>query len=165
MTSCIVSSNSDCQLWKKFWKQSPKFFTIKSSVEKSLWIKKSLLFWDFFPGLFFWCQYDFIQKSPLIVENAWEQRMFSTMGKKGLILKTLIATFNMQMHHGRKVLFYENFSDFLWSYFLALYWQSPYYFREKSPRNLKLWSLFPVTFCSRTTENWGFYQSCYIRVF
>ena len=30
---------------------------------------------------------------------------------------------------------------------------APYYFREKSPRNLKLRTLFPMTFCPRTSQN------------
>jgi len=48
----------------------------------------------------FWSQYDLIQKIPLILENAWEQSIFTTMDKKGLelILNTPLAIFNMQMH-------------------------------------------------------------------
>ena len=34
----------------------------------------------------------------------------------------------------------------LWSYFLRLNWQPPYYFRKKSPKNSKHMTLFPVTF-------------------
>ena len=40
-----------------------------------------------FSGTFFWFQYDFIQKSPFLVENAWEHRMFTTMEKNGLDFK------------------------------------------------------------------------------
>ena len=43
------------------------------------------------------------EKSPIIVENAWEQMMFTIMQKRGLILKTPLAIFNTQMH--KKVLF------------------------------------------------------------
>ena len=41
---------------------------------------------------FFWFQYDFLQerprrKSPIIVENAWEERMFTTMQKRATDIK------------------------------------------------------------------------------
>jgi len=107
------------------------------------------------------------------VEHGREQRMFLTMEKMDLILRTLLETFNVQVNE-RKVLFMKtsqtSFSQeiclfshlffigyifsrtFLWSYFLRLYWQSPYYFMEKSPRNLKLRTLFTVAFCPRTSE-------------
>ena len=39
-----------------------------------------------FSGTFFLFQYDFIQKSPFLVENAWEHRMFTTMQKKGQLI-------------------------------------------------------------------------------
>jgi len=43
------------------------------------------------------------KNSPLIVENEWEQSMFTTMEKKlDMILKTLLATFNMQMHRKKR---------------------------------------------------------------
>ena len=44
------------------------------------------------------------EKSPLIVEKAWEQRISTTMQKSDLISKTPLTVFNMQMHR-RKVLF------------------------------------------------------------
>ena len=44
------------------------------------------------------------QKKHLFVENAWEQRMFTTMEKKVLDIKTPLAILDMQMHI-RKVLF------------------------------------------------------------
>ena len=40
-----------------------------------------------FSGTFFLFQYDLIQKSPFLVENAWEHRMFTTMEKNGLDFK------------------------------------------------------------------------------
>ena len=66
--------------WSK-WKP-PKKFWKKKFPEKSLFIKKSLE--TLFSRTFFWLQYDFIQKRPLnkrpiLVENAWELRMFTTM--------------------------------------------------------------------------------------
>ena len=43
----------------------------------------------------------------ILVENAWEQRMFTTMQKKGqLILKTPMALFKVQMH--KKVFFMKS---------------------------------------------------------
>ena len=37
---------------------------------------------------------------------------------------------------------------------------------KKSPRNLKLRTFFPVTFCPRTSENWDYiYQSFYFQVY
>ena len=70
-----------------FLKKSPE---IKSYQFKTLFSKTFS---------FFWLQYDFIQKrprkkSPIIVENAWEQRVFAKKGQ--LILKTPI--FKLQMH-------------------------------------------------------------------
>ena len=56
-----------------------------------------------FSGTFFLFQYDFIQKSPFLVENAWEHRMFTTMEKMDLILKTPLAKFNMQMHRRKRL--------------------------------------------------------------
>ena len=64
-----------------------------------------------FSGTFFWFQSDFSGSSLIlyknvpgnrnqsffIVENSWEQR------KRALLLKTLLATFSMQMH--RKTVF------------------------------------------------------------
>ena len=50
------------------------------------------------------------KKSPLIVEIEWEQKMFTTMEKRDLILKTPRAIFNMQMQR-RKVRFIKNVSD------------------------------------------------------
>ena len=45
------------------------------------------------------------------MENAWEQKMFTTKQKKGLdIKKTPVGIFNMQMHR-RKVRFMKNVSD------------------------------------------------------
>ena len=56
-----------------------------------------------FSGTFFLFQYDLIQKSPFLVENAWEHRMFTTMEKMDLILKTPLAKFNMQMHRRKRL--------------------------------------------------------------
>ena len=44
------------------------------------------------------------KKSPTIVINAWEQKMFTTRDKRPLIIKTPLAIFYMKMHR-RKVLF------------------------------------------------------------
>ena len=38
------------------------------------------------------------KKSPFLVENAWKQRMFTTLEKRDLIFKTPLAIFNMQMY-------------------------------------------------------------------
>ena len=50
----------------------------------------------------------YLQKCPrkkVLVENAWEQRMFTTLQKKGqLVLKIPLDIFNMQMLR-EKVLF------------------------------------------------------------
>ena len=62
------------------------------SCGKSPWNKNSLEIKSYhFETLFsitFWFQCDFMQKrprktSPILVENAWEQRMFTTMQKRG----------------------------------------------------------------------------------
>ena len=37
--------------------------------------------------------------------------------------------------------------------------------RKKSPKNLKLRTLFPVTCCPRTSENWDFLRKFYFQVF
>ena len=66
---------------KKFPEKSPlakKSFYFKVSGNKVLPILE----------LFFWLQYEIIQKFPrdkssIIVENAWERRMFTTMQKRG----------------------------------------------------------------------------------
>ena len=78
---------------KVFWKKSfRKKFLIFRTKKKVLWkksfYKKSLEIKSYQFETFFWLQYDFIQKrprkkSPLIVENAWEQRMFTIMQKRG----------------------------------------------------------------------------------
>ena len=62
---------------------------------KSLWKLSPTILRLYFLGLFFWFQYDFIQKrprkkSPIIVENAWEQRMFTTMQKKRIEKKSFL---------------------------------------------------------------------------
>ena len=89
---------------KKFFEK--KFSELKShyfGTKKVLWKKvleikvsgnKVLTFWDFI-----FIQKKSPEKSPLIVENAWKQKMFTTMGKKGLHVKM----------HKRKGL--ENASD------------------------------------------------------
>ena len=46
-----------------------------------------------------------MQKSPILIDNAWEQRMFTTMQKKGAIdIKTPKTLFKIQI----KSIFYEN---------------------------------------------------------
>ena len=70
---------------------------------------------------------------------------FTTMGKKRLDNKTPLAILNMQMY-GRKLLLckrlrldliftrqrtFSSGLQFLWSYFLRLYWQPSYFFRKK----------------------------------
>ena len=54
---------------------------------------------------------------------------------------------------------------FFRTFFLRLYWQSPYYFRKKSPRNPKHRTLFPVTFFPRTWENSEFFSKVFISFF
>ena len=54
---------------------------------------------------------------------------------------------------------------FPWSYFLILFWQPPYYFRKRRPRNLKLRTLFPKTFFPRRSENWDFFTKVFIARF
>ena len=63
---------------------------LKVQWKISPWSKKSLEiksyhFETFFSGLLSGSRYDFIQKrlgkSPIMVENAWEQRIFTTMQK------------------------------------------------------------------------------------
>ena len=50
--------------------------------------------------------------------------------------------------------------------FAETLWQPPYYFRKNNPRNKKLRSLFPLTFCPlRTSENWNFFTKFFISVF
>jgi len=56
---------------------------------------------DFFSGSspVWFIQKRLSKKSSIIVKNAWEQRMFTTMQKQGrLIFKTSLAIFNMKMH-------------------------------------------------------------------
>ena len=43
------------------------------------------------------------EKCPLVVKNAWEQRMFTAMEKRRLILRTPLAIFNMQMDWGKRL--------------------------------------------------------------
>ena len=83
-------------------------------------------------------------------------------GKKELILKTPLAILNMQMHR-RKVLFMKTSKN--WSHFPNFFIQdfnlcdfiswdlidSPHFILGKSPRNLNLRTLFPVT-----SGNWDF---------
>ena len=42
-------------------------------------------------------------KSPIIVENAWEQKKFTTLEKMPLILKTPRAIFNMKIHRRKRL--------------------------------------------------------------
>ena len=117
-------------------------------MEKSPFIKKSpeikAYQFETFLGLFFWLQYDFIHKSPqkksrLTSENAW----------------FTILDFSFP-----RIYFLQDF--FLRSYFLRLYWQPPYYFREKSPRNPKHRTVFPVTLFPRTWEHSDFFSKVFI---
>ena len=64
--------------WKKSFRKKSKNFTLKSSVGKSPFIKKSpkkspIKSGHKVLGLFFWLLCDFIQKSPLTSENAMEK--------------------------------------------------------------------------------------------
>ena len=45
-----------------------------------------------------------LRKNPLLVENASEERMFTTMEKGTMIMKTTLAIFNMQMNTGKVLL-------------------------------------------------------------
>ena len=100
---------------------SPKFWHLKSPVEKSPWNKKSIEiksyhFETIFSRTFFlapvWFLYKKVpgKKSHFTVKNAWKQRMFTTMEKNDFILKTPVSIFIMQMHR-RKVLFIKNDLD------------------------------------------------------
>ena len=144
---------------------------------KSRWKKKSYHFENLFSVTCFLQKRP--KKSPLFVENAWEQRIqnvYNNAKKKRsqLILKTPLAIFKIQMHR-KKQFFYGNvldltlFSqDFFFGYifFRTLFpvilfpdtlLASPILFLgKKSPRNQKLRTLFPVTFCPRTSEDWDF---------
>ena len=138
------------------WK---KVLEIKSSWKQSPTILRLYFLGLFLVPVWFYTKKS-PEKSPLIVEKAWEQRMFITMEKGGLILKTPLAILNMQMHK-RKVLFMktsQTWPHFLktWDFFLGffffgfiffrtftpviifpeIFWQPPYSFRKKSPRNL-----------------------------
>ena len=91
-------------------------------------------------------------------------------GKKPIIVKHADAkTFSQDL--GLFSCFFSSdiFSSglkFLWSYFLRLYLQLPNYLRKKSPRNLKLWTLFALIFCpKRTSENWNFFTKVIFPVF
>ena len=85
---------------------------------------------------------------------------------KYLILKTLLTTFMIQCRFREgKVLFIKTSQTwllflifFLRTFSLRLYRQPPYSFEKKRPRKLKLGTLFPVTFCHRTSENWDFFR-------
>ena len=150
----------------------------------SPWNKKSLEiksyhFQTFFLGLFFWLQYDFKKstwkKSPFLVENAWEQRMFTTMEKQGLDIKNAPGYIHLQVLR-RKVLFmtgphapktkafFQDFNscnviswDFIGSSHIIL--------GGKNHRNLKLRKFFPVTFFPRNSENWDFFTKVFISRF
>ena len=150
--------------------------TLNGPVEKSPWNKKSLEiksyhFETLFSWTFLWFQYDIIQKKSSYSGNAWEQRLFTTI-KRGLILKSPMAMLKIQMHR-RKVLFMKTFQT--WPHFsealiLVFFSHRIYFLRdfnscdiiswdfilEKSHRNLKLRTLFPLTFCPMTSENWDF---------
>ena len=66
---------------------------------------------DFFSGSCMILLKNVPEKFPIIVENAWEQRLFTTMQKEGqLILKTPMIVFKIQMRR-KKVFFYENVLD------------------------------------------------------
>ena len=82
--------------------------TIKVLWKKVIWNKKISgnkvqTFWDFIFWNFVWFQYDFKQKV-LLQWGWWKQMMLTTMGKRDLILKTLVGIFNMQIYR-RKVRF------------------------------------------------------------
>ena len=92
--------------------------------------------------------------------------------KMDLILKTPLDKYNKKMLRKKSFikkglrlgLIFTRIRTFFSSgpYFLRLYWRPQYYFRKKSPKNLKLRTLFPVTFCPRTSENWDFLTNVFI---
>ena len=140
---------------------------------------------------FFRFQCDFIQKS-LRKKVLLQWKIHRIKGclqpwkKRVLIPKTPRAIFNKLIQ--KKSPFYENFSDliscsqglelFSWYFFLRIYFLQyslilfpetllavPILFQEKSTGNSKLRTLFPVTFCSRTSENWDFFIKVFISMF
>ena len=73
--------------------------------------------------------------------------LWSTYGKK-LTIKLLSSNFPRLRTFSRFFFSSDLFSSgllFLWFLFLRLNWQLPCYFREKSPKNLKQRTLFPVS--------------------
>ena len=98
---------------KKVSKIKSVILTLNKSCGKKSLKNKVLPFWDFIFKDFLWFNTKRTpEKSPLIVENSCEQKMFTTMhGKKRFdILNTPCFIQHVHKHRG-KVLFYKNILD------------------------------------------------------
>ena len=149
---------------KVYEKKVLNFGTQKSCGKKCPWNKKSLEIKSYhFRTLFF---RTFFLVS---VQCMGTKDVYYHAKKRAIDIKTPLVIFNMQ----KKVLFIKNVSDltsfsqdyglfFLQDFnFCDLISWDVFYFREKSSKNLKLRTLFPVTFCPRTLDNWDFFTKSY----
>ena len=90
-------------------------------------------------------------KSPFTVENAWKQKMFTTMGKRGLDIKnTHLCIFNTQMHR-RKVP--EILNSGLYFHFVLRLQKTGTFPPKFLLRGFFSRNFFPVTFLHRFVHN------------